>query len=116
MDSKTKDILQKFSTQKVDLSLIDDLRKAYDMYANKTSQAFNEQRKIRNMLENNYRDMIECEKFRKEVESFAKEVQRKTDDLGIELDAKTKGILNQVKQDKGQVASNTNKAANLLVK
>jgi hypothetical protein len=88
MDSKTKEILQKFSTQKVELSLINEVNtlydKGFDLYdvQSELLKAQEKVKKSKNLFEQSFKKAEEGIQYSKEIgaSDFIKLFQRKSDE------------------------------------
>tara|TARA_R110000744_G_scaffold377462_1_gene492494 strand:- start:479 stop:811 length:333 start_codon:yes stop_codon:yes gene_type:complete len=88
MDSKTKEILQKFSTQKVELAIIDDVNSLYEKGFNlydvqsELLKAQNKVKKSKNLYDQSFKKAEEGIQYSKEIgaSDFIKLFQRKSDE------------------------------------
>ena len=88
MDTKTKEILQKFSTQKVELAIIDDVNSLYEKGFNlydvqsELLKAQNKVKKSKNLYDQSFKKAEEGIQYSKEIgaSDFIKLFQRKSDE------------------------------------
>ena len=88
MDSKTKEILQKFSTQKVELAIIDDVNSLYEKGFNlydvqsELLKAQDKVKKSKNLYDQSFKKAEEGIQYSKEIgaSDFIKLFQRKSDE------------------------------------
>lgn len=104
MDYKQKEILQKFSTQKVDLGVIDDLKKEF----NKINKAKSEIEREANIIDKSifeFRDVLnnyETTKYIKLLSNY----QKLAKELGVSVDTKYQKAFDEYLQEKNKQSNN----------
>ena len=88
MDNKTKNILQKFSKQKVELSLVEMFIKEVDEAEKKSDNAIDEIIKVKSILKKAKQDISEVASSIKTLKTGQARIKKMYDELGVGLDPK----------------------------
>lgn len=93
MKSSVQDILQKFSTQKVELSLVETFIKEVDEAGRKSDDAIDEIIKVKSILKKAKEDVNTVISSIKTLKTGEGRIRKMYDELGVALDGKTSAAI-----------------------
>lgn len=88
MDNNTKNILQKFSTQKVELALVEMFIKEVDEAGRKSDDAIDEIIKIKTILQKAKQDIDSVVSSLKTLKTGEGRIRKMYNELGVDIDPK----------------------------